>query len=353
MNRPAENPQRILIVRPSALGDVARTVPALVSLKRAFPAADIDWLVQDSFAQVIAHHPDLHQAIAFPRKDLRAAVRMCFALHRHRYDRVYDLQGLLRSGLFTAATLAPRRIGAGDAREMAWLGYTKRIAVDPANVHTVDRMLAIIEADGVPIVRDMRLHVSVPDKQWARQFMADHGLEAERFAVIAPTARWASKAWPAERYDQIAERLGEVGMEAAVIVAAKNERDAAALLVNETSKRKVRRIDLIGKTSIGQLMAILSRAGLVLANDSAALHIAIGLERRVVSVFGPTDPAKVGPYRYDIGTVCAEPGQRLHYRSTSDPSVIASVSAERVWRAVTEVMRSDPPRGLPQPAPAA
>src|SRR5687767_11916318 len=99
-----DSPRRILIIRPSALGDVARTVPALVSLKRAFPQSQIDWLVNDTFVDAIAHHPDLHEVVPFPRKRLsrfgwspgatREGLRYFAELRRRGYDAVYDLQGL-------------------------------------------------------------------------------------------------------------------------------------------------------------------------------------------------------------------------------------------------------------------
>ena len=126
---PTQNsPRRILLIRPSALGDVCRTVPVLVSLKRAFPGAEVDWLVQDSFAAAVAHHPDLNGVVPFPRAALarwfsrpavfRRAVEFLVDLGRRRYDMVIDCQGLLRSGLFTLATRAPVRVGYANAEEL-------------------------------------------------------------------------------------------------------------------------------------------------------------------------------------------------------------------------------------------
>lgn len=346
----------MLIVRPSALGDVARTVPALVSLKRAYPEAEIDWLVQDSFADVIAHHPDLGAVIPFPRKRfnrmltspavMREALSYIGNLKRRAYDRVYDLQGLWRSGFLTWATRAPLRVGPRDAREMAWVCYNRRVRLDDSIQHTVDRMLGVIESDDVPIVRDMQLYVGAADRAWAREYFKQHQIDPSRCAVVAPTARWLSKCWPAGRYDEVVERLADVGFDAAAIVGAKDDREQVGPLL-EKRQHRVRRLDLVGATSVGQLMAVIEASGLVLANDSAALHIAMGLGRRSVCVFGPTDPAKVGPYRYDSGLVCAEsttPAGRVNYRSVgNDQSMISTVTTQQVWTATQRVLGSPPP----------
>ncbi|MBI1374957.1 MAG: hypothetical protein GC159_19745 [Phycisphaera sp.] len=347
---------RILLVRPSALGDVARTAPALVSLMRRYPGARVDWLVQDSFADVVRHHPDIGDVIAFPRRQMSgfgfkpgATIRGMKFLNELRgraYDMVYDLQGLARSGFMTRWTGAGRRVGPADARELGWLGYNRRVPIDASIEHTVDRMLAVLGGDDVPPVRDMRLYVGEADRQWCEQWMTKHSLTAGRYAVVAPTARWKCKCWPIESYEQVVTRLGQVGMRAAAVIGAASERGQTELLIRgDTVSAKPPRIDMVGKTTVGQMMAMIDQAGLVLANDSAALHIAVGLGRRVVSVFGPTDVAQVGPYRYDTGTVCAKTAGRIHYRTArDDQSVIASVNTERVWDAVRRVMDQPPPR---------
>jgi lipopolysaccharide heptosyltransferase I len=343
-----ERPQRILIVRPSALGDVARTVPALVSLVHKFPGAQIDWLVRDSFAEVIAAHPALHEAVHFPRQRFRRfgtnlrvtadVFRYMRMLKQRRYDIVYDLQGLGRSGWLTWTTRSPHRVGPAEAREMAWLAYTQRISTAHAT-HTVDAMLAVLEGDGVPAERDMRLYVADKDRSWADLFLMEHRLTPGKYAVLAPTARWLSKRWPIERFAEIARRLPSLGLEGIVVVGSRGEESQTAPLASLVTPGG----DLTGKTSVGQLMAILERCGLLIANDSAALHIATGFGRRSVSLFGPTDPRKVGPYRYDTGVVTAPTTGGQNYRDVNDQSIIASIDVERVWDAAQRVMQAPPP----------
>ncbi len=336
-------PRRILIVRPSALGDVARTVPALVSLKRAYPDAEIDWLVNDSFVGAIESHPDLHAAVPFPRSRFREAgwlagaeaVRYMRELRDRQYDLVVDLQGLARSGWLTWSTSAATRVGPADARELGWLAYTQRIAVDPQVTHTVDRMLAVVEGIGVPAVRDMRLYTSAADRAWATAFLVENKIKPGQFSLIAPTAKWLSKCWPVERFDTLIDRLAMP----AVIAGAASDRPRTAALIRDG------RLDLVGKTSVGRLMAMIEQAAIVIANDSAALHIAVGLGRRYVGIFGPTEPAAVGPYRYDLGVAAAEPSLRKNYRNLrDDQSIIASVTFDLVWKVTQHVLASPPPQ---------
>ena len=150
---------RLLIVRPSALGDVARTVPAAVSLKRAFPDATLDWVVNRPFADAVRAHPAVDEVIPFDRDQPGKVWALMRELRRRRYDAVYDLQGLARSGLLTWATRAKRRVGFKDAREGAWLGYNTKHRIDPG-LHTVDRMMALLQADRVEPVDDLALRPS-------------------------------------------------------------------------------------------------------------------------------------------------------------------------------------------------
>lgn len=295
---------KILLIRPSALGDVCRTVPLLVSLKRGFPRCAIDWLVQDGFADAVAGHPDLNGVVRFPRGLFKRwyvpmgtwrAGRWLQSLAKPGYDLVIDAQGLARSGLLAMATRARIRVGPADAREMGWVGYTHTVRPAPGVAHTVDRMLALVAALGVPIVRDLTLHPSPPDLERADELLRPAG---KRVLLLAPTSRWPGKQWPADRFAAAAEALlasGGGGFDGAVIVGSEKERAQCAPLI-ALAQRDRRVVDAMGRTSVGGLLALVARSAVVIANDSAALHMAVGCAKPLVALFGPTDVAKVGPY---------------------------------------------------------
>ncbi|HHN78945.1 MAG TPA: glycosyltransferase family 9 protein [Phycisphaerales bacterium] len=295
------SPSRILLIRPSALGDVCRSVPVLVSLRRAFPEATIDWLVQDTFIDAIRQHPDLDNAVPFPRGLLgrtsrRGNVRPSLRwMNTHlkptpRYDLVLDAQGLFRSGLFSWWTQAPRRVGYANAAEFGGVFYTERFHIG-RDRHAVDRMLALVAAMGLEPIADMRLHADPDELRWVEAHAPS------RYAVLAPTSRWPGKQWPADRFTELARRLLGIGLPRVVIVGGPGEREQVAPLL-EWVKHEPRATDLVGETSVARLMAIIARASLVVANDSAALHMAVGFDRPLVALFGPTRVGLVGPYRH-------------------------------------------------------
>lgn len=304
------SPASILLIRPSALGDVCRTVPVLASLRAAYPNARIDWLVQDAFKDAIIAHPDLTGVVPFPRKALgqdlaklrpgstRAFLR---TLRSTRYTLVIDAQGLFRSGMLARATRAPRRIGYANAQEFGWLGYTERHHI-PSDRHAVDRMLELLARAGIPPIRNMTLHTQPAWKDWAAGALRLDTDTTPRVAVLAPTSRWPGKRWPADRFASVANALLERGYTRIAIVGATHERSQCAPLL-ELCAREPRVIDLIGTTTVGQLMAIIERAALVIANDSAAIHMAVGFNRPMIALYGPTHISRVGPYLRDADVI--------------------------------------------------
>lgn len=274
----------------------------LASLRKAWPDARIDWLVQKGFEGAVAAHPALTAngggVVLFDRKrfgrwhspraqmDLLGWLR---ALRNNRYDVVIDAQGLLRSGLITRFTGAPVRVGFADAREGGSVGYTHRVQV-PQRMHTVDRMLALLPAIGVEPVKDLRLYTA-PDELAA----AEHEVGAGRYAVIAPTSRWPGKQWPDDRYIDVGRSLLETGFDKLVLVGGPGEGEQVPALTAWGSQQGGRVVDLIGKTSVASLMAVIARSSLLIGSDSAALHMAVGFARPCVALYGPTDVAAVGP----------------------------------------------------------
>ncbi|MCC6678068.1 MAG: glycosyltransferase family 9 protein [Phycisphaerales bacterium] len=343
---------RILIIRPSALGDVCRTVPVLVSLRRSHPDARIDWLIQDSFEGAIAHHPALTHTVPFPRRLLGQAIRrldiapvMHFldALAQVHYDLVVDVQGLARSGFFAYWTGAPRRIGLANARELGWLGLNERHHI-PRNLHTVDRMLEVLRLAGVPPVPDMRLYAS----DAARRQLHSLGhtptqIKPGPYVVIAPTSRWPAKRWPADRFANVASHLAARGL-TVILVGSRSERDQCAPLLALAARTPLV-IDLIGQTTVAQLMALIESSSLVIANDSAALHMAVGFDRPLIGLYGPTDISLVGPYRRDADVIQhITPADKLNHKDDARVDLMRRITTDEVIAAAEQRLANDSPR---------
>ncbi len=311
MKAPA--PERILFIRPSALGDVCRSVPVVANLKKKWPDAKIDWLVQSEFQDAIASHPAIHEVIPFHRTAFRkwyfptrffGFLAFLKRLKAKKYDLVIDAQGLGRSGLMSWATRAKERIGPATAREFGWLGYTSKIQTSKR--HTVEQMVALCKAVGAPTEFDMQLVSSQEERAWWQE------QQVQQYVVLAPTSRWLSKQWPIERYTEVAKHLISKGCTVVVVGAPSESGQVETLCAHEGV------INLLPKMTVGRLLAVIESSRLVIANDSAALHIAVGFSRPCIGLFGPTDPEKVGPYMQDDAVLRSDVDyERVHFKDRS------------------------------------
>lgn len=290
--------QRILIIKPSSLGDVATALPLLCDLRRAYPAARIDWLVHPAFADLLHGHPCLDEVILFDRKALAnwywrpKAMQMFHGLIANLRDRHYecviDAQGLLRSAAIARASGAQMRIGPSDAREGAVTLYTHRVVSPRASELAVVRMRALAEPLKVPPTPvQFLLPVQSAAARWADETLAD----CPDPVILIPGARWNNKRWPAEKFSAIVGRLADIGQNV-VILGALAETPAC----DAAAYRHKNALNLAGRTSLAQMVALLARARAVVSNDTGPLHVAVALGRPVVGVYGPTNPASVGPF---------------------------------------------------------
>ncbi len=344
-------PGRILLIRPSALGDVCRTVPVAASLARAWPDAEIHWLVQDGFVDAVAAHPAVDRVVPFPRGRFgrwmrspavaRELLEWTRRLRDARYDLVIDCQGLSRSGFMTRATNASQRVGDRRAREFAWLAYTNRVETADA-VHEVDRMFRLVHACGVETVPDMRLYVPAEASESWRTKLGVR-LEGASVTTLASTSRWQSKAWPRTHWAELGRRLLARDGGHLLLLGSPAEQEDVEALQDAIGGPSDRVHCLAGRTSVGEMMAAIEQSDLVVSNDSAALHMAVGFAHRGVhsiGLFGPTDPAKVGPYGGDAHVLRAPlpDGRAVNYRDRDiGDSIMRGIDVDAVFERIESV----------------
>ncbi len=332
-------PERILFIRPSALGDVCRSVPVVASLHAAFPTASIDWLVQSEFVDAVSEHPAIRNTIPFPRHELKRwytpsgfnkVKSLTKTLKEAKYDLVVDGQGLGRSGMLALSTCAKQRIGPDHAREFGWLGYTNR--VQSTSPHTVDNMLELIESIGVRAVKDMRLYTPPYAEAWWHAYRTEH--DVHDYVVLAPTSRWSSKQWPVERFCAIARHLQEAGKQVVVVGAPNEEAQIEALLQLDGV------VNVLPELSVGGLMAVVSHSELLIGNDSAAIHIGVGYDVPLIALYGPTNPIKVGPYE-QLSSVISAPVNysKVHFKDNSiGDSIMKQIDIDSVVQRIDDLL---------------
>ena|SRR5687768_4911789 len=287
-------PQRILLIKPSAIGDVVHTLPIWNLLRKHWPDAEISWLVTPACAGLLDGLPGLN-VIRFERGRLANAWRSASAakellglgqgLRDLRFDLVIDLQGLFRSGWMTWQTKAAVRVGFDNAREFSWAFYTHRVPVGTPEQHATDRYLKVLAALGVPTSP-----IEYPFAKDERDCAHGERLlpPGKKYAVLLPGTNWPTKRWPIDKFARLVGPLKQrCGLDAVI---------AGGPDVAELAARIPDAMNLAGKTNLPQLVALLDRADLVIANDSGPMHIAAALGRPLVALYGPTNPVRTGPY---------------------------------------------------------
>ena len=298
---------KILIVKMSAIGDVIHTLPALTALRRHYPAAQIDWLVEDTAADLLRGHPALSGVLVWRRRlfaqlfaagKLLSATRLFFRslqeLRRTRYDLIIDFQALLKSSLWIFLAQGRRKAGFGKGMEHAensHLFLNERIPAPSMEIHALDRGLKLIEALGID---SSRVVYDVPtDEITAKALLEEKGIHPHRpLIAINPVAKWPTKLWEPEKFGKVAERLLSQGYQ---VVFTGSPQDSAMIdEIGHSNKAPMIRLD--GQTTLKTLAALYRSSRAVITTDTGPMHLAAAVGTPVVALFGPTAPWRTGPY---------------------------------------------------------
>ncbi|NKB81457.1 MAG: hypothetical protein GKS05_06170 [Nitrospirales bacterium] len=294
--------QRILIIKPSSLGDIVHALPTLSVLRAQFPDFWIGWVVKEEWAEILRGHPDLNEVIAVNFR-LTQWVSLVRRIRRLSCDVVIDLQGLFRSGLLAKLSGARERIGFAAGREGSPMFYTQRVELpNPQqmpwrllDMHAVDRNLMVAQHLGADITQPRFILPSIShDEETVAQWFAEAGVDSSsRLIAMAPVSRQAIKNWPFDRFLETAAALSVQEECRIVLLGSASQRWMVQPFRDALGNRL---IDLVGKTHVRHLGVVLRKVHLLIANDSAVLHMASALETPVLSFFGPTSALATGPY---------------------------------------------------------
>jgi lipopolysaccharide heptosyltransferase II len=336
-------PSRVCVIKPSALGDIVQSLPVLSALRARWPEAHLAWVVNRPLVGIFERQPDLNQVIPFDRAAsglgrIAAIGNLAGELRRGRFDLTIDLQGLLRSGLMTLATAAPRRVGFADAREGATLAYTDRITVATRQQSAVDINWLMAQAFGCtgspPTVK---LGTDPLEIAWAERALV--GLPRPILA-IHPGAQWETKRWPAASFLELARRSHAEFGGGVVLLGGPDDVAIGGELAKSLTGPSV---NLAGRTSLLELAAVSGAADVFLSGDSGPMHLAAAVGTRVVAVFTCTSPVRARPYGSGHRVVATCVSCAASYVKTC-PTLhcMLELSPDRVWpelaRALSEAV---------------
>lgn len=290
-----KNCKKILIVKPSSLGDVVHSLPFLNAVKTCYPNAEIHWVIARGLEGLLECHPmvdrliiinkDMWKKLSRTADTLKEVGHLLKDIRNEQYDLAVDLQGLLRSGIITMATGAPVRIGFSEAREGSSLCYNLKVK-GGKDVHAVDRYMKIAGALGCD-----EENIIFPFSLCSGEMSNIEGIKRDlkAYAVIVPGARWDTKIWAAENFGRLASLLPLKS----IVIGSRSDMEIAQKVVQASGGKA---ISIAGNTSLKELVELMRNASFAISNDSGPMHIAAGFNVPVFAIFGPTSPQRTGPY---------------------------------------------------------
>ncbi len=335
---------KILAVRLGSMGDVIHTLPAVALLKRGFPRAEVTWAVESRWAPLLDENPFVDCVLPLPiakwrKNPLGRETRTEFSMARRQlrgahFDLAVDFQGLLKSAAVTFFSRADRVLGF-DRRELreplAATFYSNRVFTGAP--HVVERCLRLASAAGAHIAdaRDAAPVFSLP------QGVPEPPLPPGEFVLTSPVAGWTSKQWPAEHYVALAGRIWRECQMPLVVDCAPAEVEVARLIVGRAQPGSC----VLHPSSLAGLIAATRRARAVIGVDSGPLHLAAALRKPGVALFGPTDPARNGPFGGSLRVLRLPHAQTSYKREDQIHPAMASLHPDEVWQALRPLLSAD------------
>jgi len=335
--------KKILIIKPSALGDIIQAMPAVCCLAESFPDARIHWFVRPEYAPLIENHPCIHKIVIFDRRKLgkwwyRPAafaelIKLVSQLRKEKYDIVFDFQGRFRSAIFAWFSGCKQRIGMTGTQEITSPFYT--LQVTQSSVHLVDYFIDMVCAAGAK--RGKVKFGLKPDTQSIEEvhkILASHHINADNYAVFVPAATVEAKRWPIENFAALADKVYKKYQSSIVAVGVEAEK---AITQELETLANVPVVNLAGKTDIKKLIALLAGAKMVVSNDTGPAHIAAALDVPMALIFGLTNPSRVGPYGRNETIAATDADKRGSEVESINPAYdIKNVTVETVLEIISK-----------------
>jgi len=321
---------RFLIVRLGSLGDIVHTFPAVSGLRNTFPRAEIIWLTHPRWLNLVASSGLASEIWPVDSRDLTSVRQTIAKTRAQNWDAAIDYQGLWKSALLPFLAGVPKRIGFSSEtiREFGVpILYTDR--VHPGSAHIADQNGELsLRAGAQNAVGPIKLQVSEIDRQRVSSDLTAAGVD--RYIVLSPGGGWRSKCWPAGRFGELCQKIREELNVRCVINYGPGEETLAATVKSASGTAE----PLVYDGELGQLMALLQNAQCIVGGDTGPLHLAVALGTKAVAIFGPTNPARNGPYPPQPYVLRDPTAVTTHKRETQTNPSLLKISVAQVFDAV-------------------
>ena len=289
---------KILILKPSSLGDVIQALPVLRLLKLHYPASEIFWWIDSALTPLLEGDPDLTDVVRFERKrwgkpqHWPEMLRSIQWLRAQNFDLVIDLQCLARSGAFAWLANGKFLIGLDEVREGARGFYDLAVPRKSFHTHAVDWYLSVLPPLGVPVHKNFnwlpeRAEISASVKsRWKTGGV--------KWIALQPGARWGNKRWPVNYFSELVRLTTEKFSDTRFAILGSGEDKPPGEIISRAAPNRV--LNLCGATSLPEMVEWIRLCDLVVTNDTGPMHAAAALGKPLVALFGPTEPRRTGPY---------------------------------------------------------
>jgi len=322
--------QRFLVVRLGSLGDIVHTFPAVAGLRESFPSAKIIWLTHPRWVELVVSSRLATEIWPVDSRDLGSVRQIIRKVRNANWTAAIDYQGLWKSATLPFLGGVARRIGfsAATIREFGVpVLYTERVACRTTHIADQNGELTL-RTGAAKAVGEVKLEVAQADCERVRKELQEQG--AMPYVVVSPGGGWRSKCWPAEQFGALCQKIrGDLGIPCVINYGPGEEALVAAV---QSASGDARPVAYDGE--MGPLMALLRGAQCIVGGDTGPLHLGIALGARGVALFGPTDPARNGPYPPQHIVLRSPDAHTTYGRGdTTDPALLALTVAE-VFEAV-------------------
>jgi heptosyltransferase I len=323
---------RFLVVRLGSLGDIVHTFPAVAGLRTSFPRAEFVWLTHPRWVELVASSGLASEIWPVDSRRLSSIRQIIAKIRPQHWHAAIDYQGLWKSALLPFLGGVPKRIGFSSATIREYgvpILYTDPVRARAAHIADQNGELSL-HAGATQAVGPVKLIVDDANQQRVRSDLAAAGIQ--RYIVLSPGGGWRSKCWPAERFGQLCGRIRQELSLRCVINYGPGEESLAAAVKAASGNAD----PLVYDGALGQLMALLRNAECIVGGDTGPLHLAISLGTKAVAIFGPTNPARNGPYPPQPSLLRDPDAVTTHKRETETNPSLLKISVEQVLQAVKQ-----------------